>query len=126
MLASKVSELCGVLSNPTRYNILKSLVTAGETGLSQRGLSLKLAISRASLKRHIEQLEKVGLVNVERQTRAVIYRANPNKLADFLDTLTRNFQKMWVLSQADQTPGDKVLPSLRERLESVLEEDNKT
>lgn len=122
MLVSKTADICGVLSHTTRYYILRALVAAGEDGLSQRQLKIKLALSRAALKRHIDQLEKVGIVLLERHERAVIYRADPVKLADFTESLTRHFEPKWVLRMDDRQPSETDLPSLRERLDEILPE----
>lgn len=122
MLVSKTADICGVLSHTTRYYILRALVSAGESGLSQRQLKLKLALSRAALKRHVDQLVKVGIVTAERQERAVLYRADPVKLADFTESLTRHFEPQWVLRMDDRQPSETDLPSLRERLNEVLPE----
>lgn len=122
MLVSKTTEVCEALSHSTRYYILRSLVAAGEDGLSQRQLKLKVALSRAAIKRHVDQLEKIGIVHVERQSRAVIYRANPVMLADFFDTLKRHLEPTWVLRMVNMTPGDAELPSLREKLDEALPE----
>ncbi len=120
MLVSKTADICAALSHTTRYYIVRTLVAAGEDGLSQRQLKIKLALSRAAIKRHVDQLEKVGIVLVERYERAVIYRADPVKLADFTESLTRQLKPKWVLRMDDRQPGDLNLPSLRERLDEVL------
>ncbi len=98
MLRSKAVEYCAVLSNEARFAILGALVNAGQTGLSLRGISLKLDISRSAVKRHIGRLSEAGLVQIERQDRAVICRANTDQLADFLETLRQNFE-------VDRSPG---------------------
>ncbi len=122
MLVSKTTEICEVLSHSTRYYILRSLVAAGEEGLSQRQLKLKVALSRAAIKRHVDQLEKIGIVHSERQSRAIIYRANPVMLADFFDTLKRHLEPTWVPRMVNTTPGDVELPSLREKLDEAIPE----
>ncbi len=122
MLVSKTADICGVLSHTTRYYILRALVAAGEEGLSQRQLKMQLALSRAAVKRHVDQLEKVGIVLVERLERAVIYRADPVKLADFTESLTRHFEPKWVPRMDNRQPSEIDLTSLRERLDEVLPE----
>ncbi|MGI9388279.1 MAG: ArsR/SmtB family transcription factor [Methyloligellaceae bacterium] len=124
MLSSKAVECCAVLSNKARYAILRALVDAGREGLSLRGLSLELEISRATVKRHIGHLSKAGLVDTERQNRAVICRANMETLSDFLNALRRSFDTDWGAKQNIPKQADVSPKSLRDRLKKIDSQEN--
>ena len=119
MITSAISECCSILSNETRFAILRSLVKAGEKGMSLRAIGLKADISRSSVKRHIDQLVKAGLVQSERQQRAVICRANTDKLADFLASIQKNLEADWQLHKTVPKPRSITKSSLRDRLSEV-------
>lgn len=119
MLSSKAVECCAVLSNEARYAIVRALVDAGGEGLSLRGLSLKLEISRAAVKRHVGHLSKAGLVHTERRNRAVICRAETEKLADFLTALRRSFEADWSPKHRVQKQADVRHGSLQDRLRKI-------
>ena len=119
MIVTAISEICAVLSNETRFAVLRALVKAGEEGKSLRALSLDVDISRSSVKRHVDHLVNAGLVQTERQQRAVICRADTDKLADFLASLNRNLEANWRLLKVKPTPRDTSKSSLRERLDEV-------
>ena len=126
MLVSKVAEICSVLSHPARHDILKAIITSGPDGITQRRLIMKVALSRIAVKRHIDQLVKVDIVNLDKQERALIYRANPNKLKDYLESLRRSFEINWVLRETDEAPSDQKFESLRDRLKDVVTPDDAT
>lgn len=119
MIVTAISEICAVLSNETRFAVLRTLVKAGEEGKTLRALSLEVDISRSSVKRHIEHLVKAGLVQTERQQRAVICRAETDKLADFLASMNRNLEANWRLLKVESKPREISNTSLRDRLEEV-------
>ncbi len=87
--------------------------------MSLRAIGLNVDISRSSVKRHIDQLVKAGLVQTERQQRAVICRANTDKLADFLASIQRNLEADWQLQKTAPIPRSHSKSSLRDRLNEV-------
>ena len=119
MLTSKAVECCAVLSNEARFAIVHALVNAGQEGLSLRGLSLKLEIPHAAMKRHIRQLMRTGLVNTERQQRAVICRADTEKLAEFLTSLRQSFEADLSPKKLAPKPARDTRHSLRDRLRKI-------
>lgn len=119
MLTSKAIECCAVLSNEARYAIVRALVDAGQEGLSLRGLSLELELSRATIKRHIRRLRNTGLVNTERQQSAVVCRADTEKLTEFLNSLRRSFEADWSPKQRTPSPTRNMRHSLRDRLRKI-------
>ena len=64
------------LGNPTRLQIYKALVKAGDDGMPVGKLQLKLDMAASTLSHHIKTLMVVGLISQERQTTTLICRAN--------------------------------------------------
>jgi ArsR family transcriptional regulator len=64
------------LGNPTRLQIYRALVRAGEPGLPVGKLQTKLNLPASTLSHHLKSLITVGLVTQERQTTTLICRAN--------------------------------------------------
>lgn len=75
------------LGNPTRLEIFRLLVRAGETGLAVGRIQDHLGIPASTLSHHLSHLVNVGLVSQERESR--VLRCKPNfklmgQLVDFL------------------------------------------
>jgi DNA-binding transcriptional ArsR family regulator len=64
------------LGNPTRLNIFRTLVRAGESGLSVGRLQAKVGAAASTLSHHLQKLIQVELVSQERQGTTLICRAN--------------------------------------------------
>ena len=64
------------LGNPTRLEIFRLLVRAGEEGLAVGDLQAHLGIPASTLSHHVAQLVNVGLVSQEREGR--VLRCQPN------------------------------------------------
>lgn len=64
------------LGNPTRLSIYRTLVRAGESGLSVGRLQAKVGAAASTLSHHLQKLIQVELVNQERQGTTLICRAN--------------------------------------------------
>jgi DNA-binding transcriptional ArsR family regulator len=64
------------LGNPTRLQIYRALVKAGEPGMAVGKLQTKLDIAASTLSHHLKSLVTVGLVTQERQTTTLICRTN--------------------------------------------------
>ncbi len=64
------------LGNPTRLQIYRALVRAGEPGLAVGKLQAKLDLAASTLSHHLKTLITVDLVTQERQTTTLICRAN--------------------------------------------------
>ena len=64
------------LGNPTRLQIYRALVRAGEPGMAVGKLQAKLDIAASTLSHHLKTLVTVHLVTQERQTTTLICRAN--------------------------------------------------
>lgn len=75
------------LGNPTRLKIYRTLVRAGEPGLSVGKLQARLAIPASTLSHHLKTLIVVGLVGQERDTTTLICRANYPLMRGLVDFL---------------------------------------
>lgn len=64
------------LGNPTRLKIYRTLVRAGDAGLSVGKLQTKLDLAGSTLSHHLRSLLAVGLIRQERQATKLICRAN--------------------------------------------------
>jgi DNA-binding transcriptional ArsR family regulator len=64
------------LGNPTRLTIYRTLVRAGDSGLSVGRLQGKVGAAASTLSHHLQKMIQVGLVNQERQGTTLICRAN--------------------------------------------------
>ena len=64
------------LGSPIRLKLYRTLVRAGEEGLSVGSLQAKLDIAASTLSHHIRHLKEAGLVAQERQATTLICRAN--------------------------------------------------
>lgn len=63
------------LGNPTRLNIYRILVRAGEEGLPVGSVQEKLGIPGSTLSHHCKRLVETGLVSQERHATTLICRA---------------------------------------------------
>ncbi len=63
------------LGNPTRLNIYRILVRAGEEGLPVGSIQERLGIPASTLSHHCKCLIETGLVSQERQATTLICRA---------------------------------------------------
>jgi ArsR family transcriptional regulator len=76
MKLEKVAGQLEALGNPTRLNIYRILVRAGEAGLPVGRVQEKLEIPASTLSHHCKRLIDVGLVTQERQSTTLICRAH--------------------------------------------------
>jgi ArsR family transcriptional regulator len=76
------------LGNPTRLEIYRSLVRAGDPGLPVGKLQQKLGIAASTLSHHLHRLILTGLVSQERQSTWLICRANYEAMQGLLGFLS--------------------------------------
>jgi ArsR family transcriptional regulator len=76
MELEKAASQLEALGNPTRLNIYRILVRAGEAGLAVGRIQSKLDIPASTLSHHCKRLVDVGLVTQERQATTLICRAH--------------------------------------------------
>jgi DNA-binding transcriptional ArsR family regulator len=75
------------LGNPTRLQIYRALVRAGDAGLPVGKLQAKLDLAASTLSHHLKSLVTVGLVTQERQTTTLICRTNYDVMRGLVDFL---------------------------------------
>jgi ArsR family transcriptional regulator len=76
MKAEKAAKQLEALGNPTRLQLYRALVRAGDEGLPVRHLQQKLRIAASTLSHHLHRLILTGLVTQERRSTTLICRAN--------------------------------------------------
>lgn len=76
MKLEKAAAQLEALGNPTRLNIYRVLVRAGEDGLPVGRIQSRLDIPASTLSHHCKRLVDVGLVSQERQATTLICRAH--------------------------------------------------
>ncbi len=64
------------LGNPTRLQVYRALVRAGDGGLPVGSLQEKLDIAASTLSHHLKNLIATGLITQERQATTLICRAH--------------------------------------------------
>lgn len=64
------------LGNPTRLQVYRTLVRAGDAGLPVGRLQERLGIPASTLSHHLQRLIATGLVTRERQATTLICRAS--------------------------------------------------
>lgn len=76
MKLEKAASQLEALGNPTRLQLYRTLVRAGEEGLPVGRIQNKLGIAASTLSHHLKRLVDTGLVTQERQATTLICRAN--------------------------------------------------
>jgi ArsR family transcriptional regulator, arsenate/arsenite/antimonite-responsive transcriptional repressor len=87
MKVEEAAKQLEALGNPTRLQVYRMLVRAGDGGLPVGRLQDKLGIAASTLSHHLHRLILTGLVTQERQATTLICRANypaMNGLVGFL------------------------------------------
>ena len=87
MKLEKAASQLEALGNPTRLQLYRTLVRAGDEGLPVGGIQEKLGIAASTLSHHLKRLIDTGLVTQERQATTLICRADyavMNKLVGYL------------------------------------------
>ena len=76
MKLEKAALQLEALGNPTRLQLYRTLVRAGDEGLPVGRVQEKLDIAASTLSHHLKRLVDTGLVTQERQATTLICRAN--------------------------------------------------
>lgn len=80
-----LDELFTALADPTRRDLLQSLVHDGPRTATE--FAVDAAISRQAIVKHLKALEDAGLVAAQRAGREVKYRATTARLAEAVSWL---------------------------------------
>jgi ArsR family transcriptional regulator len=87
MKMEQAAKQLEALGNPTRLEVYRTLVRAGDAGLPVGRLQERIGIAASTLSHHLHRLILTGLVSQERQATTLICRASypaMNELLGFL------------------------------------------
>jgi ArsR family transcriptional regulator, arsenate/arsenite/antimonite-responsive transcriptional repressor len=87
MKLEQAAKQLEALGNPTRLQVYRTLVRAGEAGLPVGRIQERLDIPASTLSHHLHRLILTGLVSQERQATTLICRANYPVMRDLLGFL---------------------------------------
>ena len=87
---TEVVTALAALAHPMRLRVFRTLVVAGEGGLTPGVMGEALSVPNATLSFHLKELTHAGLVTQERASRNVVYRAAFDQMNDLLGYLTEN------------------------------------
>lgn len=76
MNVEQAAKQLEALGNPTRLQVYRTLVRAGDAGLPVGRLQERLGIPASTLSHHLQRLIVTGLVTQERQATTLICRAS--------------------------------------------------
>jgi DNA-binding transcriptional ArsR family regulator len=88
--SSAVVKALAALAQVSRLEIFRSLVVAGEAGLTPGALVETLGVAPNTLSFHLKELMHADLVSQERIGRNLIYRAQYDRMNAVLGYLTQN------------------------------------
>src|SRR3546814_11491400 len=69
-------DALGALAHETRLAVFRMLVTAGPDGLMAGIIAERADVPPSTMSHHLATLERVGLVQSERESRPIHYRAD--------------------------------------------------
>jgi DNA-binding transcriptional ArsR family regulator len=91
MNLERATKQLEALGNPTRLQVCRMLVRAGEPGLSVVQLRQQLGIAPSTLSRHLSRLGLTGLVTQKHEATALICLANSRAIDSLLGYLIDEF-----------------------------------
>ena len=80
----------GALAQETRLGVYRLLVQRGPDGASAGEIATALDVPGSSLSFHLHQLVHAGLIEQERRSRQIFYRANFDRMNALVGFLTEN------------------------------------
>ena len=75
------------LSQSTRLDVFRLLMTFEPTGLPAGDIARRLAVPQNTLSSHLAILTRAGLISAERRSRSIIYRAEISRLRELTSFL---------------------------------------
>jgi DNA-binding transcriptional ArsR family regulator len=90
MESTTVIKALAALAQSSRLEVFRSLVVAGEAGLTPGALSESLGVAPNTLSFHLKELVHADLVTQERVGRNLVYRAQYDRMNAVLAYLTQN------------------------------------
>jgi DNA-binding transcriptional ArsR family regulator len=109
MKAEQVVAALGALAQESRLAVFRLLVKRGPPGYTPGELADKLDIPAPTLSFHLKELQRVGLVRVQREGRFLNYTANFPQMNELLGFLTEN-----CCSLSEQACEDTCVPVTRQ------------
>lgn len=85
-----VIQALSALAQDTRLDVFRLLVEAGPKGLAVGEIGESLSVPPATLNHHLTQMKQAGLVQVERDGRRLIHRADYERMSGLVSFLTNN------------------------------------
>ncbi|MFT4562634.1 MAG: ArsR family transcriptional regulator [Gammaproteobacteria bacterium] len=87
MQEDHVLEALGALSQETRLRIIRHLVESGPDGASAGDIGSAVEATSSRLSFHLTNLEHAGLVQSQRVSRNIVYRARFDQIGELLNYL---------------------------------------
>jgi len=84
---SKALEALSALANPTRLDLVRTLMPTGPDGLSAGDIARRLDISASRLSFHLSALEQADLISSRKAARHVFYAINTKGLGGVVSYL---------------------------------------
>ena len=88
MKLDEAANILAKIGNPTRLQIVRLLVRAGDEGLSVGMIQKKLNIPGSTLTHHITHLKSAGVIRQQRQQATLICTMEYDVLRNLVDYLT--------------------------------------
>lgn len=85
-----VVKALAALAQPSRLQVFRALVVAGQSGATPGELGERLEVPNATLSFHLKELLNAGLLTQERQGRHLIYRVDFRQMNAVMAFLTEN------------------------------------
>jgi len=86
------TDFLQALCEPSRAAILRALVLKGRSDIST--LAQDLPVDRSVISRHLQTLEKVGIVQSQKEGRHTFYQVNGPALIEELENLTEGLKQI--------------------------------
>ena len=85
-----IVKALAALAQSSRLEVFRSLVVAGQAGLTPGALSESLGVAPNTLSFHLKELVHADLISQERVGRNLVYRAQFDRMNSVLAYLTQN------------------------------------
>lgn len=83
-------DALGALAHETRLSVFRMLVKAGPDGLVAGAIAEQAAVPPSTMSHHLATLERAGLVQSERESRLIHYRADYDGMRRLLSFLMQD------------------------------------
>src|SRR3546814_855155 len=83
-------DALGALAHETRLAVFRMLVTAGPEGLMAGIIAERADVPPSTMSHHLATLERVGLVQSERESRSIYYRADYDGMGRLITFLMKD------------------------------------